>query len=174
MQISTVLLIEANLNDGEKLIKLLVTEAYSIHWAVNEHDANSLLKTYHIDAVIIGSLKDEAQSVWLADSISRKFTDVAVLLAAACNDEVDKLNTPYACVNKPYDTDCIASLKTCNNAPSEKKADDGVIAIAKASRDLKKMAQRVASCDVSVILMGASGVGKEEFAQYIHEPSRRA
>jgi two-component system response regulator FlrC len=41
------------------------------------------------------------------------------------------------------------------------------------SREVQELARRVAAADVTVTLTGESGVGKEVFARYIHEHSRR-
>jgi len=41
------------------------------------------------------------------------------------------------------------------------------------SRQVQDLARRVAAADVTVTLTGESGVGKEVFARYIHEHSRR-
>jgi two-component system response regulator FlrC len=41
------------------------------------------------------------------------------------------------------------------------------------SRQVQELARRVAKADVTVTLTGESGVGKEVFARYIHEHSRR-
>lgn len=50
----------------------------------------------------------------------------------------------------------------------------GLIAEDKSSRQLIALAQRVAGKDVTVLLTGDSGTGKEVFARYIHERSPRA
>lgn len=49
-----------------------------------------------------------------------------------------------------------------------------LIAEDRASRALKTLASRVAATDATVLICGESGVGKEVYARYIHQQSRRA
>ena len=49
-----------------------------------------------------------------------------------------------------------------------------LIAEDNASRALKALAARVASTDATVLICGESGVGKEVYARFIHQQSRRA
>lgn len=48
-----------------------------------------------------------------------------------------------------------------------------LIAVDLASKTVKALARRVAMTDATVLLCGASGVGKEVYARYIHSESRR-
>jgi two-component system response regulator FlrC len=49
----------------------------------------------------------------------------------------------------------------------------GLIAVDARTRELVELARRVAASDVTVLLTGASGVGKEVFARFIHQSSAR-
>ncbi len=51
---------------------------------------------------------------------------------------------------------------------------DRPVAVSARSRDLLALAERVAAADVTVMLTGESGVGKEIFARFIHARSVRA
>ena len=50
----------------------------------------------------------------------------------------------------------------------------GIIGISKEIKDLVDIAMQVAQSDISVLLDGESGVGKEVFARAIHGASKRA
>jgi len=50
---------------------------------------------------------------------------------------------------------------------------EGLVAEDPRTREVLELARRVASADVTVTLTGESGVGKEVFARYIHENSKR-
>ncbi len=52
--------------------------------------------------------------------------------------------------------------------------NSGVVAVDRASRELLVLAKRVAMSDVTVLICGESGVGKEVMARYIHQHSRCA
>ncbi len=51
---------------------------------------------------------------------------------------------------------------------------DGLIGDSPAFTEAKRLAERAAPADVPVLLLGASGTGKELFARFVHAKSRRA
>ncbi len=57
---------------------------------------------------------------------------------------------------------------------STKKSTTGFLGTSKALENVLKIAKKAAKTDASVLLLGESGVGKEVFANYIHENSPRA
>ena len=174
MQISTVLLIEENLENGEKLVKLLLEKSYSIHWAVSESEAQTLLTSYPMDSVIIGGIQDDRYAISLADDIAEEHDDLSIVLADNALYKTIHGEESYLRLEKPYNANNINKLLASQAFAREVKNNDGLIARAEKTLELKNMAKRVAACDVSVMLMGASGVGKEVFARYIHKQSKRA
>ncbi|HET9329430.1 MAG TPA: sigma-54 dependent transcriptional regulator [Steroidobacteraceae bacterium] len=62
---------------------------------------------------------------------------------------------------------------TPDSAGAERNAPEPV-AIAEVSRRVLELAQRVALSDCTVLIVGASGTGKEVLARYIHRQSARA
>lgn len=66
----------------------------------------------------------------------------------------------------------IQTLKK-TNAPTQFTFED-IAAVSPAMETCKRIAQRAAQNDATVLLLGESGVGKEVFAQSIHNASRRA
>ncbi len=58
-------------------------------------------------------------------------------------------------------------------AKKQKKSNSGFISSSPALDKATKMAERAAKTDVSILLTGESGVGKEVFARFIHEASPR-
>ncbi len=56
----------------------------------------------------------------------------------------------------------------------QKKSDTGFISSSPALDKAAKMAERAAKTDVSILLTGESGVGKEVFARFIHDASPRS
>ncbi len=75
---------------------------------------------------------------------------------------------------KPIDTEFLLELVARVTRDTEPKpATDGVIAEDPASVELLRLARKVASNDVSVLISGESGTGKEVLARYIHQHSPR-
>lgn len=56
----------------------------------------------------------------------------------------------------------------------QSKNKDGFVAESKEMQNVLELAYRVANVDSTVLILGESGVGKEELAQYIHQNSPRA
>lgn len=84
---------------------------------------------------------------------------------------------------KPFDIDTlVAAIKRENEVQnakkkvagkSTKKKKDGFLGTSKALESILKIATKAAATDASVLLLGQSGVGKEVFANYIHDNSPR-
>jgi two-component system NtrC family response regulator len=85
---------------------------------------------------------------------------------------------------KPFDVDTLvaaikresevqnAKKKVASKKPSANKK--GFLGTSKALDGVLKIAEKSAKTDASVLLLGESGVGKEVFANYIHDNSPRA
>jgi DNA-binding NtrC family response regulator len=59
--------------------------------------------------------------------------------------------------------------------PGASRAEDlGIVARSRAMRELLDRANKIAPTDVSVLIVGESGAGKERVARYLHEESPRA
>ena len=84
---------------------------------------------------------------------------------------------------KPFDVDTLvdAIKRECEVQQAKKKvsssaaknSSDGFLGTSKALEDVLKIANKAAKTDVSVLLLGESGVGKEVFASHIHKNSPR-
>lgn len=86
---------------------------------------------------------------------------------------------------KPFDVDILVNAikrenevqkatKKVANKKSSKKSGDGFLGTSKALESVLKIADKASKTDASILLLGESGVGKEVFANYIHNNSPRA
>ena len=73
---------------------------------------------------------------------------------------------------KPFEGEVLVS-KVVSHLPAEAVSDTAPIAEDPASRDLLKLAGRVAESGATVMISGESGSGKEVFARYLHARSNR-
>ena len=84
--------------------------------------------------------------------------------------DVDTLITAIKREAKVQDTKkSVATTKT-----KIKKKQTGFLGTSKALESILNIANKASKTDVSILLLGQSGVGKEVFASYIHENSPRA
>lgn len=100
------------------------------------------------------------------------FIDVRDAVAAIKAGAVDYLEKPVdideliAAVDDALETNGVRPVTALNVPPS-------VVAESGAMRNLFEQAARVADSDVTVLLLGESGVGKEVVARFIHDSSGR-
>lgn len=62
-----------------------------------------------------------------------------------------------------------------NQLKSNRKDDDsgGLVVVSPVMKEIYSLAKKVSSFNTNVLILGESGVGKEEVAKYVHENSRR-
>lgn len=85
---------------------------------------------------------------------------------------------------KPFDIETLVSaikrshkvqeLVAKKPSKNTSKASQGFIGESEVIKRVKQMAERAAKTDATVLLLGESGVGKEVFAQYVHDNSLRS
>jgi len=86
---------------------------------------------------------------------------------------------------KPFDIDSLVNAikredkiqtaqKSISKSAKTKKSPNGFIGTSKALESALSIAEKACKTDVSILLLGQSGVGKEVFANYIHKNSPRA
>jgi DNA-binding NtrC family response regulator len=71
-------------------------------------------------------------------------------------------------------TRAVRALRAEVERLAEHRAPVALIGTSRAMRDAVELARKVAMTDASVFLVGESGTGKQQFAHFIHENSRRA
>jgi len=82
---------------------------------------------------------------------------------------------------KPFDVDTLVAAikredkiqKTKKSVPNSKKKSTGFLGTSSTLETIIKIADKAAKTDASVLLLGQSGVGKEVFANHIHQNSPR-
>ncbi|WP_456417516.1 sigma-54-dependent transcriptional regulator [Thiolapillus sp.] len=75
---------------------------------------------------------------------------------------------------KPFEADVLLKMAERFLVPVEEQGDADMVAADPVSKELARLAQRVAKSGATVMITGESGVGKEVLARYIHNHSDRA
>lgn len=181
------------IDDEIKLLKLLgmilSQENFNVKEASTARSAMTMLEQYDFDVVLSDVRLPDAFGVDLVKSIKVKYPHLEIILMTAfgnINDAVQAMkNGAYDYLVKGDDNEKIIPLvyKTLEKAKDNKskivqksniqKGFNQIIGISPLILQAKKLAERVALTDATVLLTGETGTGKEVFANAVHEGSDR-
>ncbi|MCL2591350.1 MAG: sigma-54 dependent transcriptional regulator [Betaproteobacteria bacterium] len=138
--------------------------------------ALSELERKHFNLVVSDLRMQPMDGLELLGEIRRRQSHLPVLLMTAYGD-VDKAVAAMrggACdfLMKPFEPEMLLECVR-RYAATPPEADDVIVEDVH-TRQLLALADKVADSDVTVLLIGESGVGKEVFARYIHHHSPRS
>jgi DNA-binding NtrC family response regulator len=126
----------------------------------------------------------------LLDAFIAEAPDTKVIVASGTSEKELALSLvrrgAYDFIEKPVDPDVLLAVLARARARMEleervgelerdltTRSDSGPIGVAPAFLEARKLVERAAPADVPVLVTGASGTGKEVFARWLHESSRR-
>ncbi len=115
----------------------------------------------------------------LLEKIKQKYVDLPVVMMtayASVEKAVDFMRMGAAdYLVKPFEADALQRvMKKFINKGEVIKHETELVAEDEKMKSLKLLSTKVAQSDATVLLCGESGVGKEVFAQFIHNQSNRA
>jgi DNA-binding NtrC family response regulator len=164
----------------------LSASGFSVTEAGTAEAALELLGVDHYDMVVSDVRMPGFDGLWLLQQARELKPDLPFLLVTAYADVRDAvLALKLGAVDylaKPVDLDeLLAAVRDTLGLQQDDQSDEipasamgGIIATSPAMRLLLRDAYRVAASDVSVLLTGDSGTGKEVLAKFIHRTSPRA
>jgi len=181
------------IDDEIKLLKLLgmilSQENFNVKEASTARSAMTMLEQYDFDVVLSDVRLPDAFGVDLVKSIKAKYPHLEIILMTAFGNITDAVqamkNGTYDYLVKGDDNEKIIPLvykaleKSKDNKSkivqksSDQKGFDKIIGNSPLILQAKKLAEKVALTDASVLLTGETGTGKEVFANAIHEGSDR-
>ncbi len=142
-----------------------------------------------VDAVVTDFAMPEMDGLQLLASIRERDQDLPVILLTAHGSERTAVRAirsgAYEYVTKPFDIDEMSvildralearSLRTANRQlKAEKALGQRVVGDSKPMHKLLEAVARVAPRDITVLVRGETGTGKELIASLLHAQSRRA
>lgn len=184
---TTILIVDDDQNVLEVLEARLVSAGFDIHRAENGRTALRLLKEHHID-LMISDMKMPGMSGMEVLSKARTIQPgLPIIFLTAYGTIPDAVKAVKAgavdYLAKPFDgRELVFKLrKILEQSPGLKDVGDGdpvlrdmeVVRSAK-MKELYSLVQRVGQSNVSVLILGESGVGKERIARLIHQLSPRS
>lgn len=181
------------IDDEIKLLKLLgmilSQENFNVKEASTARSAMNMLEQYEFDVVLSDVRLPDAFGVDLVKSIKTKRPYLEIILMTAFGNITDAVqamkNGAYDYLVKGDDNEKIIPLvykameKAQDNAlrkaqkSTAQKGFEAIIGNSPLILQAKKLAEKVAVTDATVLLTGETGTGKEVFANAIHEGSDR-
>ena len=183
-----ILIVEDDIELRRAIVTSISDQGFKTYESETPMKAMGLLSRERIDMVLSDiqfdqtisssdSIKDGYQ---LLDAVKEKYRSLPVVLMTAYGtiekavSSIQKGACDY--LVKPFDADQLLSILTKNIhvTVSNYKSDSDFISVDNKSKEIKKIARKVASTSVTVFVRGESGTGKEVLAKYIHLNSERS
>ncbi|BBS38300.1 two-component system response regulator GlrR [Enterobacter sp. RHBSTW-00901] len=173
-------------DDDPGLLKLLgmrlVSEGYSVVTAESGQEGLKVLGREKVDLVISDLRMDEMDGMQLFTEIQKQQPGMPVIILTAHGSIPDAVAATqqgvFSFLTKPVDKDALykaidSALE--HTAPSNDEAwRESIVTRSPIMLRLLEQARMVAQSDVSVLINGQSGTGKEILAQAIHNASPRS
>jgi len=174
----TVLIVEDDAALREALTDTLELSGYRVMVASQAEEAIELLAGERPGLVLTDVQMPGMDGHELLRAIKAKAPGLPVVLMTAYGQierAVEAMRDGAAdYLPKPFETDRLAAVVARHLRSAEECPHCGLVAEDKASLALLEIVRKVAATDVSVLLTGESGVGKEVYARYLHQNSARA
>ena len=180
-------------DDDESLLKLLSirlkSSGYDIQTAQDAHHALSRLAVFQPQLVITDLRMGDMDGLALFDRIHQQYPSLPVILLTAHGTIAGAVDATrkgiFSYLTKPFDghqllREIEQALRQSPGLSAQQDDADNhawrsdIITQNQAMEELLKQALRLAKSDVSILIQGASGSGKEVLAQSIHKASQRS
>ncbi len=172
-------IVEDDINMRKSLFLALKEEGYEV---VEFRDAVSALKKLDnsIELIITDITMPKMDGIEFVKKLNGKYEVIMITGNASLERAIECIRLGVKdFLTKPFEIEdlikAIESKRIFKEKTQNKKINIEAKFIVKDKNSLKvlEIAQKVASKDVNVMLLGESGVGKEEFAKFIHNNSGR-
>lgn len=175
----------------ELLSRIIGLEGFNVLQAKNVREGLQALEDNVIHVVVTDVKLPDGSGLHLLEKIKKKYPLVEVIVITAYGTIQDGVNAmkqgAFDYITKGDEDDHIHvvveraaekakmqhKLRHLEKRVDEKYGFENIIGESEAVQEAIRMAKKVASSDMSVLLQGETGTGKELFAQAIHQASPR-
>ncbi|MCW3462174.1 sigma-54-dependent transcriptional regulator [Chitinophaga nivalis] len=173
------------------LSRLLALEGYTMHEAPNVRAAQKLLEKEEIRVVLSDVKLPDGNGVELVQTIRTRYPEIETIVLTAYGNIADGVqaikNGAFDYITKGDDNNRILPLvsKAMDKAVLQFRIRDlekkiggkynfgNILGTSPEIKAAISLAEKVAPADITVLLLGETGAGKEVFAQAIHQGSNR-
>ncbi|HFE37064.1 MAG TPA: sigma-54-dependent Fis family transcriptional regulator, partial [Gammaproteobacteria bacterium] len=170
-----VMIVEDDCDLREALSDTLKLAGYRVWEASNGNAAMSLLNSEDVGMIVSDVQMDGMDGQTLLKRVKNQFPEIPVVLMTAYGTIKKAVEAMQAgavdYLVKPFEAEVLVNM-VCQYLLPEKEHLE-LVAEDEVTKNVLKLAQRVADSDASVLVNGESGTGKEVFARVIHEYSSR-
>lgn len=172
-----ILVVEDDAALREALMDTLELSGYAAHAAADGEQALTWMGKGTFGLVLSDVQMPGMDGHALLRSLKARWPEVPVLLMTAYGQidmAVQAMREGAAdYLPKPFEPDRLLAAVARYYRSGEESPESEVIAEDAATRAMLDLASRVAATEASILLTGESGVGKEVFARFIHQHSKR-
>ena len=171
-----ILVVEDDRALGEALCDTLTSAGYRVIMAEDGRKALARLESEWFDLIISDVQMPNMTGTELLQRIKKAGGKTPVILMtayASVEQAVEAMR--YGAVDylvKPFEAEVLVNMIERYVGYAE-QTPSNIVACDKSSRNLLTLAKKIANNDVTVMITGESGVGKEVIARYIHDNSPR-
>ena len=169
--------VEDDINMRKSLVLALKSEGYEVVEFRNAVDALKKLDD-SVDLIITDITMPKMDGIEFVKELNGKYEVIMITGNATLNRAIECIRLGVKdFLTKPFEIEDLLSAIKRNVVIKEKTKNKKVnikhnfIAEDEKTKEVLKIAKKVAPTNANVMLLGESGVGKEEFARFIHENS---
>ncbi|MDQ1362481.1 MAG: two-component system, response regulator FlrC [Pseudomonadota bacterium] len=177
---NNILIVEDDAQLREALHDTLALAGYDVMVAEHGHAAMARMNEQNVGMVISDVQMRPMDGMELLQNIRSANQELPVVMMTAYGTIEKAVDAMRAGASdylvKPFDAESLLSVvkRLLPEMPAPDQAQHELVAVDEKMQALKNLAARVAQSDATVLLCGESGVGKEIFARFIHNNSKRA